>query len=217
MIAAIRRWPSESRCFIAWSAPAVWAAETAGTRSFTGDRRVDDDEPVAVVQELLELVGGLLGEDDHRAVRRAVHQPLEERHLAGVLVQGRAEDESHVLLVERLGDAGDEMREVRVVHHRHRPADQAGLAAREPRALRFAMYPRSRTTLWTSSRVSGETSPRPLTTRETVAIETPARSAISRIVTFPFAWLARQPSQRALKHVPELSGNPALKSFSALA
>src|SRR5215204_674841 len=35
----------------------------------------------------------------------------------------------------------------------------------------------------TSSLVSSETSLRPLTTRETVAIETPARSAISRIVT----------------------------------
>src|SRR4051794_131391 len=36
---------------------------------------------------------------------------------------------------------------------------------------------------WTSSRVSGATSSRPFMTRETVATETPARSAISRIVT----------------------------------
>src|ERR671923_24447 len=38
----------------------------------------------------------------------------------------------------------------------------------------------------TSSRVSVETSPRPFRTRETVAIETPARSAISRILNRQF-------------------------------
>ena len=37
-----------------------------------------------------------------------MHQPLEQRDLALVLVQRRAEDEPHVLLVERLGGAADE-------------------------------------------------------------------------------------------------------------
>src|SRR5919198_745787 len=55
----------------------------------------------------------------------------------------------------------------------------------------------------TRSRVSGETSFRPFRTRETVAIETPARSAICLIVSLfeavcPIA---------SLKHVPELSGS----------
>ena len=55
-----------------------------------------------------------------------------------------------------------------------------------PRALRFGLKLCSFTTRSTVSRVSGETSPRPFTTRETVAIETPANSAISRIVTRAF-------------------------------
>src|SRR5437868_2849204 len=51
----------------------------------------------------------------------------------------------------------------------------------------------------TSSRVSGATSPRPLSTRETVAIDTPASSATSRIVTRECASSA----MASLKHVPE--------------
>src|SRR5947208_3448249 len=50
----------------------------------------------------------------------------------------------------------------------------------------------------TSSRVSSETSPRPFMTRETVAIDTPARSAISRMVT--------RSAIPPLKHVPERFG-----------
>jgi len=54
-----------------------------------------------------------------------------------------------------------------------------------PRAPRFVLKPWARTTCSTVSRVSGATSGRPLSTRETVAIETPARSAMSRIVARP--------------------------------
>ena len=93
--------------------------------------RVDHDEPVAVVQERLELVARLLREDDHGAVGRSVHQALEKRDLALVLVHRRAEDQAHVLLIERLGGAADELREVGIVHHRHRGADQARPAAGE--------------------------------------------------------------------------------------
>jgi hypothetical protein len=46
------------------------------------------------------------------------------------------------------------------------------------RAERFVANPCSRTTWSTASRVSGATSGRPLITRETVAIETPAALAI---------------------------------------
>src|SRR5919112_6179561 len=54
----------------------------------------------------------------------------------------------------------------------------------------------------TRSRVSGETSFRPFMTRETVAIETPARSAICLIVKrFGTACVIT-----SLKHVPERSG-----------
>src|SRR3954471_1723904 len=54
----------------------------------------------------------------------------------------------------------------------------------------------------TGSRVSGATSFRPLRTRETVAIETPARSAIWRMVRRLETGCAIEP----LKHVPERSG-----------
>ncbi len=91
--------------------------------------RVDHDEAVAVVQQRRELVARFLGEDHQRAVGGAVHQPLEERDLSLVLVHRRAEDEAHVLLVERLGGAADELREVGVVDHRHRGADQSRPAA----------------------------------------------------------------------------------------
>src|SRR3954470_15959298 len=55
--------------------------------------------------------------------------------------------------------------------------------AESPRAVRLVVYPCSRTILWPSSRVPGATSSRPFITRETVATDTPARPAISRIVT----------------------------------
>jgi hypothetical protein len=93
--------------------------------------RVDDHESEAVVQQLLELVARLLREDDHGAVGGAVQQPLEQRDLALVLVQRRAEHEAHVLLVERLGHAAEDVGEVRVVDHRHRAADQPCLAGGE--------------------------------------------------------------------------------------
>ena len=54
-----------------------------------------------------------------------------------------------------------------------------------PRALRFVVKPCWRTTSSTASRVSGATSGRSLSTRDTVAIETPAILAMSRIVALP--------------------------------
>ena len=53
------------------------------------------------------------------------------------------------------------------------------------RALRFVVKLWARATRRTASRVAGETSGRPLITRETVATETPAASATSRIVARP--------------------------------
>src|SRR4051794_9153423 len=60
-----------------------------------------------------------------------------------------------------------------------RPPDNA-------RALRLVEKPCSWTTFSTASRVSGATSGRSLSTRETVAIETPAALATSRIVVRGF-------------------------------
>ena len=54
-----------------------------------------------------------------------------------------------------------------------------------PRAVRLVVKLCWRTTSSTASRVSGATSGRPLSTRETVAIETPAARAMSRMVARP--------------------------------
>ena len=95
-------------------------------------QRVDDDEAIAVVEEVLELLVRLLGEDEQSAVGRAVHQPVEQGHLALVLVLRRAQDDAHVLLVERLRRAGEDGREEDRSDPRHRHADEAGPAGREP-------------------------------------------------------------------------------------
>src|SRR5436190_9421232 len=66
-------------------------------------------------------------------------------------------------------------------------------------------------TIRTSGRVSGATSPRPLRTRETVAIETPARSAISRIVILGSGRSGTGSDTSPLKQVPERFGNNRAK------
>ena len=62
---------------------------------------IDDDDRVADLLQVLELVGRLLGEHEDRAVGRAAHQPVDERDLAVVLVHSRAEHDPQVELVER--------------------------------------------------------------------------------------------------------------------
>ena len=93
--------------------------------------RIDDHEREALALDRAELVGGLLGEHQDRAVGAPVHQPLEERHLAIVLVERRSEDDSHVALVERLGGAAQHRAEVGVGHEREGQADHPGATARE--------------------------------------------------------------------------------------
>jgi len=61
-----------------------------------------------------------------------VHQALEQRHLAVVLVLRRTENDAQVLLVQRLGRPGEDGREIDGVHLRHRDADEAGAAGGEP-------------------------------------------------------------------------------------
>ena len=93
--------------------------------------RVDDDEAEAVLHQPAELTGGLLGQDQQAAVGGSVDEALEQRDLPIVLVERRAEDDSHVVLVEGVGDAGDDQREVGGVDPRHRHPDQAGPPAGE--------------------------------------------------------------------------------------
>ena len=93
---------------------------------------VDHDEAVAVVEERLELVVRFLGEHQQATVGGAVHDAFEERDFAVVLVQRRAEHDPHVLLVERLGDAGDDGREVARLDKGHSDPDEPGTPAGEP-------------------------------------------------------------------------------------
>ena len=55
----------------------------------------------------------------------------EQRDLTIVLVEGRAEHDSHVVLIQCIGDPGDDYREIRRVDSRNRHPDQAGSTARE--------------------------------------------------------------------------------------
>jgi hypothetical protein len=93
--------------------------------------RVDDDEAEAVLHERAQFGARLLGQHKQRAVGRPVHQTLEERDLAVVLMQRRAEHDPHVLLVKRLGHAGDDHREVGRVDQRNGHADEAGTPGRK--------------------------------------------------------------------------------------
>ena len=97
--------------------------------------RVDDDEAEAVVHQPSQLAAGLLRQHQQAAVGGSVHEALEQRDLAVVLVERRAEHDPHVVLVERLGDTGDDHREVGGMDQRHRHADEAGAPAERPRAL----------------------------------------------------------------------------------
>jgi len=75
--------------------------------------RVDDDEGIALAAQHLELVVRLLGQHQHGAVGRAVHEAVEQRNLALVMVQRRAQHHAHVLLVERLRGPREDRAEVR--------------------------------------------------------------------------------------------------------
>ena len=178
----MRRWPSESRCSVAARAPDALRRGYGGDALVERNARVDDDERVAVAPQRLQLVVRLLRQHQHGAVGRPVHEPVEQRHLALVVVERRAEHHAHVLLVERFGCAGEDRREVRRLDDRQRHADQARASARERAcaAVRgealVAHHAQHR-----PARLGGDVGP-PLSTRETVAIETPAALAISRIV-----------------------------------
>ena len=104
-----------------------------------GDRRdplverhqgIDDDEPVAAIEEPLELLVRLLGQDDQRAVGESV-QPVEQGDLARVLAAGRREHDLQALLRERLGRPRDDGREVRRIDERDEDAGEAGAAGGE--------------------------------------------------------------------------------------
>jgi hypothetical protein len=94
------------------------------------DAWVDDDHRELALQRL-QLRARFLGEHEHGAVGRPAHQAVEQRHLAFVLVQGRAEDDPHVLLVQRLRGTREDDPEVGRLDQWNGDTDQTGAAAGE--------------------------------------------------------------------------------------
>ena len=91
---------------------------------------VQDDEAEAVCYQLAQLAARLLRQHQQGAIGCAVHQALEQRDLAIVLVQRRTEDDPHVLFIKRLGDPGDNPREVGWMNQRDRHADEPAASGR---------------------------------------------------------------------------------------
>ncbi len=113
-------------------------ARTRGVRGRDGrnalverDAGIDDHERVALATQDLELAVRLLRQHQHRAVGRTVHETVEQRDLALVMVQRGAEHHPHVLLVERLGRPREDRHEVGRLDDRQHHADQSRAAARE--------------------------------------------------------------------------------------
>ena len=153
---------------------------------------VEDDERIALSLERGERVVRLSGQQQKGTVRRPLEEPVEERDLALALVHRRAEDDVHVVLVERLRGAPENRAEVLDVDHGEGDADQPGPPAGERAGAAVHAEPLLVDDAEHGLRVLGETSGRPFRTRETVAIETPAASAMSRIVGGPF-WPSAPP------------------------
>ena len=148
-------------------------------------RLVRDHESEAAPLEGLELLARLGREDQDRAVGVGADESIHEAGLVPVEVERRAQHGLEVELVESIGDAGDDPREVVAVEHRGRDADQPGATGREALNVRLGAKLSCRITLSTACRVSCATSGRSFRTRDTVAMDTPASWAMSRIVARP--------------------------------
>ena len=94
-------------------------------------RLVRDDEFEAAPLERLELVARLGREDQDRPVGLGADESIHEAGLLLVEVERRTQHGLEVELVESIGDAGDDPREVVAVEHRGRDADQPGATGRD--------------------------------------------------------------------------------------
>ena len=138
--------------------------------------RVDDDEGEPGLVQGRQLRARLRRQDHDRAVGRAVHRPL-SRLTSRSCSCWVGQMTAHVLLVQRLRKPGQEQREVARVDERQRDADEAGPAAGEAaRAPVRAEALRPHDLQHGLARVLGDVEDGQLSTRETVAIDTPARS-----------------------------------------
>ena len=126
----IRRWPSPSRCSVASIAPAMFAAATSGNWPSSGYPSSATTNGKPLLLQVQEVVGRLVGEHEDRAVDLPLEQLVDEGELPLLMVERRTQDGLHVELVERLGEARDQLGEVVAEHHRDRHADQPGPAGR---------------------------------------------------------------------------------------
>jgi hypothetical protein len=92
---------------------------------------VHHDERLAAAHEPQELRRALGREHDDRAVDGAAPQALEQAHLPRRLVLRREEHDPHVPLVQRFGDAGEDVGEVLGVNDGDRHRDEAGVPVGE--------------------------------------------------------------------------------------
>ena len=133
-----------------------------------------------------ERGAGLPGQQQQRAVRRPLQQPLEgvtSRSRSCIVGQGRFACRARRAPPRRPEDSA----EVLDVDDRHRDADQAGATRRERTGVTVHAEPlladdAKHGLAWPARRPAGRSG-----ARETVAMETPAASAMSRIVALrPF-------------------------------
>ena len=89
-------------------APAQCVADTTGMRWSSGIGASMTTNGNPSVPSSAQLRGRLGRQHEDGTVGRAAQEPLDEGGLAVVLVAGRAEDGAHLLLVERLGGAGQD-------------------------------------------------------------------------------------------------------------
>ena len=149
---------------------------------------VGHDEREPALLERSELVARLARQHEDGTVDLALEQAVHEGRFAIVVMEGGAEHRHEAELVERIRDAGDDRRKVVAEHHRDRDTDQSREAGPLRQPARAGLKLSARATSRTVSRVSGATSGRSLRTRDTVAIDTPARPAMSRIVARGLAY-----------------------------
>ena len=159
-----------------------------------GDRRhtliewfewVNDDERVSGTREPTQRFARLLREYQQCAVCHSAGEAGEEIRRSVAEVQRRCQDDLQVMVIQLIRGSSDDPREVSAsTSGSVIPTRNVRPPTRE-RALRLVEKPSSRTAPRTLSRVAVATSGRPFITRDTVAIDTPAVRATSRIVGRP--------------------------------
>ncbi len=125
-ITPIRRCPRPSRCAVACVAPEEWAAQTTGMPSGTSVRGSTTTKGKPCSRSARSSAADSSGSTSTAPSASPLASRSMQRGLPLVGVPGGAEHGPQVVLVERFRGAGQDLREVAGMHHRHRDADQAG-------------------------------------------------------------------------------------------